>query len=437
MTFKRYVIPAAALVLLSPFLLLLLLSSTPEIELDPALKVIGQATPVKLKVTDSHGLRETHAFIEQNGQRFPIFDAANPAHRFLFLGKRTPPQEYSFPAGTKAAPNLKDGQATLVIDTTSNDLRSSTATVSREVRVVTQPPHLSVDQAQHYINQGGCELVTFTIGGYASDSGVKVDGYQFRSFAVPGKQQRFSLFGYPWDVNPDTVPLVFASNSADQVTGRFWFKVFPKKFRKRDLVIDDALLDKIVNQIEPGGSGDLLARFLKINGEMRRANNKTLADLRFKTAEKFLWSGPFLQLANSKVESQFADVRTYVYKGKKVDQQVHLGFDLSKVKNTPIVAANDGRIVFAEKLGIYGNCIVVDHGYGLQSIYGHLSEIKVKPGDMVKKGQEMGLSGSTGLASGDHLHFSMQVDGVEINPVEWWDAHWIHDRILSKVQPGQ
>jgi murein DD-endopeptidase MepM/ murein hydrolase activator NlpD len=98
-----------------------------------------------------------------------------------------------------------------------------------------------------------------------------------------------------------------------------------------------------------------------------------------------------------------------------------------------VPAANDGRVVLADKLGIYGNCVVVDHGYGLQSIYGHLSEFAVKAGDTVKKGQSLGRSGSTGLAGGDHLHFSMQVDGVQVNPIEWWDEHWIKDRILSKV----
>jgi murein DD-endopeptidase MepM/ murein hydrolase activator NlpD len=65
-----------------------------------------------------------------------------------------------------------------------------------------------------------------------------------------------------------------------------------------------------------------------------------------------------------------------------------------------------------------------------------LSEVAVKPGDVVKKGQALGKSGSTGLAGGDHLHFSMQVDGVQVNPVEWWDEHWIRDRILSKVSGG-
>jgi murein DD-endopeptidase MepM/ murein hydrolase activator NlpD len=276
-----------------------------------------------------------------------------------------------------------------------------------------------------------------TISGYWTDAGVRVGSYSFRTFPLPGSktQERFSLFAFPWDLPADSAPVFFARNPGAETTAHFWYKVFPKKFRKRDLEIDDKFLEKVVNQIDPGGSGDLLSRFLKINGELRRKNNQTLADLRLKTADHFLWSGPFTQLANSKVESSFADRRTYIYKGKKVDEQVHLGFDLSVTQHVAVAAANDGQVVYAADLGIYGNCVVLDHGYGLQSIYGHLSEIGVKPGDMVKKGQALGRSGSTGLAGGDHLHYSMQVDGVQVNPVEWWDDHWIHDRIRSKLTP--
>lgn len=433
---KLYILLAAMLAASVPILVLLILSTTPSIEVDPALSVIGAATPVNVQVTDRHGIRHFSAVLEQGQQKFPVSESSNVPRRLSFWTKRQAATNIAFTAGSKVAPALKDGKARLVVTATSNDLRGSTATAVREVTIVTIPPALSVDSAQHYINQGGSELVTFSVGGYAIASGVKVGGYSFRSFAQPGKQERFALFAFPWDTPPNTAPMVFASNPADQVTKGFWFRVFPKSFRKRDLVIDDVFLERVINQIEPGGSGDLISRFLTINGDMRKQNNKTLADLRMKTAEKFLWSRPFLQLEGSKVESQFADVRSYIYKGKKVDQQVHLGFDLSRIKNAPIAAANDGTVVFAQKLGIYGNCVVVDHGYGLQSIYGHLSEIQVKPGDAIKQGQTLGLSGSTGLAGGDHLHYSMQVDGVQVNPVEWWDAHWIHDRIFSKIRPG-
>ena len=426
---------AAALVIAAAAILAAL-SATPVITVDPPVTAVGASTPVNFQLADPYGARRLTAAIEQNGARYPVFDRRNPAHRFWFLRLREAPVAVSFRAGKQQAPALKDGKAKVIIAAQSNDFVGRTVTASFDVDVVLEPPRLVVDDAQHYINQGGCELVTFTVSGDWSEAGVKVGPYTFRSFPLPGRpaNERFSLFGFPWDLTMDTVPHVYARNAAGtEVTGRFWFKVFPKPFRTRDLEISDAFLDKVVNQVDPGGSGDLLTRFLRINRDLRKQNNQTLADLRLKTEERLLSTGPFSQLANSQVESHFADVRSYIYKGKKVDQQVHLGYDFAVSQHVPVAAANDGRVVWAADLGIYGNCIVLDHGYGLQSIYGHLSRIDVKPGDLVKKGQTMGNSGSTGLAGGDHLHFSMQVDGVQINPLEWFDAHWIHDRILSKL----
>ena len=418
---------------------LLAMSNGTSLKLDPPVTAIGIETPIEVQVSNPHGVRRITGAIEQDGTRYTVFDVHETPHRLTFWRSHVPPQSRKFLAGKKQAPALHDGKARLVIEAESNDLRGQTDSIAADVQIVIEPPRVSADGAQHYINQGGSELVVFTPGGYVTESGVRAGRYTFRSFAHPSARgERFSLFAFPWDLNPDTVPVVYARNPAGaEATARFWYKIFPKKFRSRDLAIDDAFLEKVVNQIDPGGSGDLLSRFLKINGEMRRQNNQTLADLRLKTAEKFLWSGPFLPLSNAAVESSFADKRSYIYKGKKVDEQVHLGFDLAVTQHIPVPAANDGRIVWASNLGIYGNCVVIDHGYGLQSIYGHLSRIDVKVGDMVKKSQPLGISGSTGLAGGDHLHFSMQVDGVQVNPIEWWDEHWIKDRILSKIAAAQ
>jgi murein DD-endopeptidase MepM/ murein hydrolase activator NlpD len=415
---------------------LFLLSSHTKLAFAPQPTAIGASTPITVHASNPHGLRRITAIVEQDGVRTAILETRNPADRVKFWLAQFPEQDIHFNAGGKLTPNLKEGKARIVVEAQSNDLRASTDTISADVDVVLRPPSVSADGFQHYINQGGSEMVLLTPSGNWTEAGVRVGKDTYRSFPVAGNAtQRLVLFAYPWDLPTDTVPIVYAKNlGGTEATARFWFKVFPKKFRMRDLTIDDKFLDKVVNQIDPGGSGDLLARFLKINGEMRRANNKTLADLRFKTADKFLWTEPFLQLANSKVESEFADVRSYIYKGKKVDQQVHLGFDLAVTAHAGVVAANDGKVVWAAPLGIYGNCIVVDHGYGLQSIYGHLSALAVKEGDMVKRGQEMGKSGSTGLAGGDHLHYSMQVEGVEVNPVEWWDQHWIKDHVQDRFK---
>jgi murein DD-endopeptidase MepM/ murein hydrolase activator NlpD len=398
------------------------------------------STRVTVQMTNPHGVRRVSAFVEQGGAQYPLYEQNAPATR-LFWSRHEQPRTVTFEAGRNKAPNLREGKARLVVEAVSNDLRASTTTVASDVDVVLAPPRIIPDDAQHYINQGGMELVTFTASGSWNEAGVKVGNYTFRSFPLPGKgpDERFAMFAYPWDLGPDLQPLTFARNLAGtEATAHFWFKLFPKTFRARDFDLSDALMEKLVNSVDPTGQilpgKDMLSRFLYINSDLRKKNNQQLADLRFKTEEKILWNGPFTHWG--KEEANFADVRDYSYHGKKVDRQVHLGFDLSDVANGPVAAANDGRVVWAADLGIYGNCVVLDHGYALQSIYGHMRQIDVKVGDMVRKGQKMGIAGETGLAGGVHVHFSMQIDGVQTNPREWWDEHWIKDRILSKLEPG-
>jgi hypothetical protein len=418
---------------------LLVMSSHTGLSVTPV-NTIGVSTPVGVKLSNPHGVRRVSAYVEQNGARYTVFDRTAPSRR-IFWHRHEPAESVSFDAGKNKAPNLKEGKARLVVEATSNDFRGSTDETAYDVNVVLTAPRVIPDEFQHYINQAGMELVTFTASGSWTEAGVRVGPYTFRSFPLPGKDpnQRFAMFAYPWDLPPDITPVVYARNEAGtEATAHFWFKLFPKKFRVRDLDLSDQLMEKLVNSVDPTGQilpgKDLLSRFLYINGELRKKNNQQLSDLRFKTEPKILWNGPFIHYG--KEEADFADARDYIYHGKKIDHQVHLGFDLSDVQNAPVTAANDGRVVWASDLGIYGNCVVVDHGYGLQSVYGHMREIDVKPGDMVRKGQKMGIAGETGLAGGVHVHFSMMIDGVQVNPREWWDEHWIKDRILSKLQPG-
>ena len=395
---------------------------------------VGAATPVTVVAEAPHGVKQFRASIEQNGQTKVVFEDNTKT-------KQTR-RGYNFDIGRNKADFLKEGPATVTLEAKSNDFRGKTTNLTYPVQVILRKPSVSADGAQHYINQGGSELVTFDINGLWSSAGVKVGPYTITSYAMPGQpdtsNHRFSLFPFFWELPPETQPVVYARNAAgDQATATFWTKIFPKKFHTSTIVLTDRLMQKIVNDIDPDGKipGDLLARYLYCNREMRKQNSKQLYDMRLKTAHQILWKGPFVR-PPTKTESYFADRRAYVYNGKKVDEETHLGFDLASTQHMPIVAPNSGKVIWADRLGIYGNCIVLDHGYGLQTIYGHMSSFDVKPGDMVEKGQKMGRSGETGMAGGDHLHFSMQVDGVQVNPIEWWDEHWIHDRILSKIGPG-
>jgi hypothetical protein len=406
-------------------------TSQPVINVTPPVTALGQSTPVAVHVTTKKGVHDAKAYIEQNGQKLPVWEMAQAS--------KEPQANWSFNAGAKSVPQLKDGKATLVIEATANGMIKKSARWQQDVNVVTQPPSVTADADQHYLYRGMADLATMSITGNWTEAGVRVGEQTFRAWPMPdGKPGFFSLYAFAWNM-PDGTPVVaYASNGPGNVTTSPLVTQFPKKeqpkYTKHELQLDDKFIQKVVNELDPNGSGDMVARFVKINSEMRKANNKTLSDLRLKTEPKFLWSETFLRQPGAKNEAMFADNRSYIYQGKKIDEQTHLGYDLAVTQHVGVQASNDGKIVYAAPLGIYGNCIVVDHGYGLQTIYGHLSQIQVKEGDMVKRGQVMGLSGMTGMAGGDHIHFTMQLDGVQIDPKNWWDPHWIKDHVAKRVE---
>lgn len=431
---RKVFLVVIALIVLLPILFVLARSASPALEVTSRVTAIGQATPITVRVRDRHGIRRIAATVEQNGARYPAWENATPSN--------ATDSTSSFAVGVKTTPQLHDGPAKLIIEASTNDLLRKSARWEQDVKVVTQAPFISADSDQHYLYLGMADLATLNVSGSWNTAGVKVGDQTFRAWPMPGgKPGYFSLFAFAWNMPPNTIPVVYASNGTGSDVTTPLNVQFPKneqpKYTAHDLQISDQFMQKVLGELDPDGSGDPVARFVKINSEMRRANNKTLADLRFKSANTFLWSQPFIRQAHSQAEANFADLRSYYYHGKKIDQQVHLGYDLAVTQHVGVQASNDGRIVYAAPLGIYGNCVVVDHGYGLQTIYGHMSRIDVHEGDMVKQGQVMGLSGMTGMAGGDHIHFAMQLDGVQIDPKEWWDRHWIQDHIAKRVElPG-
>jgi murein DD-endopeptidase MepM/ murein hydrolase activator NlpD len=428
----KYLLATVGGLIVLVFGIFLLSGKRVDLKMARPANAIGSATTLSVEADAEHGTKTFSAAVEQNGQAQTVYEDKTRSPQ--------PARIYTFTAGQRQAPFLKEGPAKLILKASSNDLRGRTTTLTEDIQVVLRPPTVVPDGRQHYINQGGSELVTMDLGGSWTEAGVRAGNYSAGSFPMPGEpdnsNHRFSPFPFPWDLSPDTVPFVFARNVANtEVTATFWVKVFPKRFRESSIQLTDKNMQKVVGELDPDGTGSLVERFVRLNREMRRSNAQTIYNLRTNTEKKILWSGAFIPVKGTR-ESFFADKRSYFYNGRKVDEQVHLGYDLAQTSNTPVKAANSGKVIYADRLGLYGNCVIIDHGYSLQSLYGHMSKILVKVGDNVGKEQQIGISGATGMAFGDHVHFSMMVAGTQVDPKEWWDEHWINDRILSKIGPG-
>ena len=412
---------------------------------------VGQTGTLVLAVTAPKGvLNHLDVTLEQGGTTTSLFSLAPDTSSAL--EHETPDSVVlKRPLGKRDVPVLQAGSAKVTVTAVRPVLfgyRQAASSASRDFEVRLTPPQVAAQSQFHYINHGGSEVVVYRVNPATAESGVRVGDIEYRGFPASGAgianadpALRVAFFALLWDQDVATRITLYARDElGNEGAGSFDYRVFPKAFRKSRIEVDDQFLARVVPailqnspELKVADPANLLDSWLAINRELRRRNSETITSFADQTAPEILWHGAFKQLLNTAVEAGFADQRTYVYKGEDVDHQVHLGFDLASTIAAPVHAANRGRVVHAGWLGIYGNCVILDHGMGLQSLYAHLSQIEVAPGDVVETDQELGRSGATGLAGGDHLHFTMLLGGHAVTPVDWWSAQWIQDRVMRKL----
>lgn len=411
----------------------------PAITINAPEKFIGRSTPLSVTI-ESPTPASTSITVTQSGKAIALNDLKTETQ-----GTKT------ITTATIGRDGLANGTATLSVQasrTTLYGLRTASSAVSRELMVRLDPPRVAVLSIHHFINLGGAEFVVLRATPEDVEAGVQVGDARYRFYpgtavGISDPAVRVGFFALRHDQTINERITAYARDAAgNEVTTPVEHKPFVKQFIQSKIPIDQGFLDRVVPaiasntpdlKIDTGSPAGLLNGFLEINRNVRKKNGDYIASLAAKSEPRMLWSEAFSQMGNSQVESRFADRRTYFFENKEIDKQVHLGFDLATVQQAPVHASNAGKVVHADFLGIYGNCVILDHGLGVQSLYAHLSQIEVKVGDTVTKGQEVGRTGATGLAGGDHLHFTMLVHGVPVNPVEWWDPHWLQDRVFRKI----
>ena len=420
-------------------------SPPPKIRITAGGPAIGKRTEIRVEASEPRrGLSSIGIELVQ-GDKTQVLQERNyqPSGQLKFWGPRTESDTLECVAGKATIPWLTEGNAVIRVTAgrAGTWLRSPNPEVQElNLPVRLTPPSLQVRSSRTYVAQGGSEVIVYQVGESAVRDGVRSGNWWFPGYPLPGggKQDRFALFAVPYDMTEPDVRLVAVDAAGNEAEASFLDMFFRKSFRNDTINLSASFFEKVVPGImshSPGlkDHGNLLDNFLEINTVLRDEDAGELKKMAFATQPRFLWHRPFLRMPNGKAMARFADHRTYWYEGREVDRQVHLGFDLAVTRRSPVPAANDGIVVFAKYFGIYGNAVLIDHGYGLMTLYGHLSAIDVKDGQQVRRGDPIGSTGETGLAGGDHLHFATLLQGLPVNPVEWWDAHWIEDRIASKL----
>lgn len=384
------------------------------------------------------------------GERRVLLDERAFTHPepWAFWTKRLTETHLDVELSPSTVRDLAEGELTLVAtaEGTAAWLRGPrVGYADRTFPVRLTPPEVGVTSRHNYAAQGGSGVVVYRVAPSALDEGAR-DGVRAGAWFFPGRAlddadpaARFALYGVPYELSAsDEIRLVVEDNLGNAASVAFVERFFARPLSTDTIRLSTGFMEKVVPEIlgrtpELSDQGDLLDNYLALNGGLRSENAQTLKELGESSREGFLWRDGFVQLPNSQVTSSFADRRTYMFEGKKVDQQDHLGFDLASVSAAPVPAANRGVVVLARYFGIYGNAVVIDHGSGLMSLYSHLSVIDVSEGQDVDKGDTLGRTGETGLAGGDHLHFTTMIRGLPVNPIEWWDPAWVRDRILGKL----
>jgi len=410
-------------------------SVPPQITVSPNVDIFGVA-PLEIQVTDDGaGLRSVTATLSQGGTE----------HRLASEQFDGSVSEKKIAVALAKVSGVKEGPAVLRITARDASLwrffKGNEAVLEKSITIDVTPPTLELIADDRYVNFGGVGVIVYKASADTATSGVKIGDYFFPGFSGQIKDHPdhfLALFAHPYNAPPEARPTLVATDKAGNTRElRIAYELKNVRYKKSTLAISDSFLQ---NKVAPL-LADATARqgtpkevFVAVNKRLRKENEDRITAITTKVTPSMLWKDAFAQLSNSKVEANFADQRTYTYNGETIDTAYHLGYDLSVTKHYPVEASNSGTVAFTGDLGIYGNAVIIDHGLGLFSLYGHLSSIDVKAGDSVAKRQALGKTGETGLAAGDHLHFGIYLDGVAVLPVEWWDQKWIGENITPKLE---
>jgi hypothetical protein len=419
-------------------------SAAPTIAGPESLALGASGATLELQLGDAEtGLRSVQLRIVHRGGGQVVFEKQYPGN--LFFGATPGPVPVVSVFLDPKVLGLADGPATLIVTARdwswSENGAGNRSEAGLRLAVDTKAPHIRAAGGLTYIYRGGAGAATYQVDEATASDGVRVGDQFYSGYPVPdtdpaeGKRVAFFAVAVHARANPP-IEIEATDLAGNHSSTRMRVKVIERRFPEERLSLSDRFFDRVIPPLakKVGVSAPSNAEaFQTINRDVRALNEARIQSLVETSDPQRLWSKSFIQLPNSQVMSRFAEQRRYFRGEEEISQATHYGFDLASHAGADVLAANRGRVLFAGELGIYGNCVLLDHGLGITTLYGHFSDIAVAVGETVERRQVLGRTGATGLAGGDHLHFAILVGGTYVDPLEWWDASWIKSHVEVKL----
>ncbi len=340
----------------------------------------------------------------------------------------------------------KDGNLIIDVHDSSkwNFFDGNQTVTNTKIIIDKRSPIANVITNSYLLRQGGSGIIVAEI----TDDNIKDyyvsfnDEEVFEMFPFQKKNFYISIITWPVDIKEfKKVNIVAVDMAGNKTVTKVPFYIQPFKEKTDKIKITDDFVNNISKQVLENSNMNvpegITETFVKVNKEVREKNVKTIREVVKKNLEN---SGKmtfdvktFIRMPNAATFAQFGERRHYFYNDQKIDEAWHLGMDWASSKRADIVVTNPGKVIYKGYLGIYGDTAIVDHGWGLGTLYAHTSNIDVEVGDEIKTGQKIGNTGATGAVFGDHLHFGVLVQGIEVNPNEWLDYEWIKVNLTKTI----
>lgn len=331
----------------------------------------------------------------------------------------------------------------------ANFFSANTSEFSAKIIIDTKMPNIAIISQSYKIIKGGTGVAVFRVN---DDSSKLKEFFIETNYNKRFKPVKFHKDGYyavmvAWpskekDFNAKIIATDLAGNTA-KTNIRYFLQ--DRKYKESKIALRDNFINGKITELaqmyaQNADNMDSIEKFKFVNEILRGANEDKIEQISSNISEESLENfkiKPFYPLKNAAAVASFGDHRYFMLDGSELSQSWHLGLDLASTAGAKITASNDGVVVFAEENGIYGQNLIIYHGFGLYSLYGHCSTLNVDVNSKVKAGDVIATTGATGLALGDHLHFSMIVQGIQVRPEEWMDKKWMKESVYDVLNDAK